>query len=58
MNKRGHGGMNKRRMYPCFHCGASLESYSAHKRHISKYHGQSERGYDKSLQDEMENRRR
>lgn len=56
-NKRGHGGVNKVRSYPCYQCGAQLETYSAHKRHISKAHGQSERGYDKMLLNEIESKR-
>jgi len=58
MNRRDHGGVNKKRTFPCYYCGAQLESYQAHKRHISRHHGKSEQGYDKTLIDELENRSR
>jgi hypothetical protein len=53
-NKRDHGGVNRIRSYPCGICGANLESYNAHKRHLSRYHGKSERQYDKMLLNEIE----
>ncbi len=53
-NKRGHGGTNPMKVYPCNICGAGFESYGAQKRHLSRAHGKSTAGYDKHLRDEFE----
>lgn len=55
-NRRGHGGENKVRSYPCFICGASFESYNSQKRHVSRAHGKSTKGYDQELEKELGNR--
>jgi len=52
-NRRGHGGENKVKTYPCYICGTSLPSYGAHKRHISTVHGKSTKGYDRILEKEL-----
>jgi len=49
-NRRDQGGVNSRKVYPCFICGASFESYPAQKKHISRAHGKSTKGYDKVLE--------
>lgn len=56
-NRRGHGGVNKIRFWPCNICGAKLESYGAQKRHLSVYHGKSTTGYDRVLKDEIERKK-
>jgi hypothetical protein len=49
-NRRGDGGINKRQEWPCFICGRSFGSYQAQKKHISREHGKSTKGYDQMLE--------
>lgn len=49
---RGSGGTNSRVEYQCFICGASFTSYPQQKKHISRAHGKSTKGYDKILENE------
>lgn len=55
-NRRGRGGTNPMKVYPCSICGAGFETYGAQKRHLSIAHGKSTAGYDKYLRDEFENK--
>lgn len=50
-NKRDIG-INTRKEWNCFICGASFTSYQQQKRHISRAHGKSTKGYDKILENE------
>ncbi len=49
-NSRDHGGVNKRKEWPCFICGRSFNSYPAQKKHISRDHGKSTKGYDQMME--------
>lgn len=49
-NRRQHGGVNRVKVYPCIMCGATLDSYGAHKRHISRVHGASNKTYDQTIE--------
>ena len=49
---KGSGSTNTRREYQCFICGASFPSYPQQKKHISRSHGKSTKGYDKILENE------
>jgi hypothetical protein len=49
-NRRQQGGVNRVKTYPCLMCGAQLESYGAHKRHISRVHGSSNKKYDQEIE--------
>jgi hypothetical protein len=49
-NRRDHGGVNARKEWPCFICGASFGSYQQQKKHISRAHGKSTKGYDQMME--------
>ncbi len=59
-NRRGEGGVNKARIWPCNMCGKTFSTYGEQKRHLSRAHGKSTAGYDRVLRDDLEgaNRRR
>ena len=52
-NRRGNGGVNKIRVYPCAICGAVFQSYPSQKKHVSRVHGTSTRGYNRILEKEL-----
>ena len=52
-NRRQQGGENTKKMYPCLLCNKVLESYGAHKRHISTVHGKSTKTYDQHIEKEI-----
>jgi len=52
-NKRGNGGVNKIRIYPCGICGQVFTSYPSQKKHLSRAHGKSTKGYDRMLENEL-----
>ncbi len=56
-NRRGEGGVNKVRTWPCSMCRGVFSTYGEQKRHISRAHGKSTKGYDRVLRDELEGRR-
>ncbi len=59
-NRRGGGGINKVKTWPCSMCGKVFPTYGEQKRHLSRVHGKSTAGYDRVLRDDLEgaNRRR
>ena len=49
-NRRQNGGVSQRKVFPCLLCGAVLENYGQHKRHISSVHGSSNKKYDQEIE--------
>jgi cytidine deaminase len=52
-NRRQNGGINQRKVYPCLFCNQVMETYGAHKRHISTAHGKSTKTYDQQIEKEL-----